>query len=298
MTQARVVMSTGDHCVISDAQGQLHRCQLRGRRQTRPVCGDYVDWQLQGDEGLIERVEPRANVIERGDFRGRPRPLAANIDRLVLVIAAEPAPDRLLIDRYLVLAHVIERPLLLWVNKIDDPDAPLPTALRELIDDYAAIGVPALLGSAQTGAGLAALEAQIAGETVILVGQSGVGKSSLTQRILPALDLRIGAISATSGQGRHTTSETTLFERPEGGALIDSPGVRTLRLEHLSAADITHAFPEIQTKLGQCRFRNCQHRQEPDCAVLEARSKGQIREARWQNWQRLLDEAQLAVKKS
>lgn len=290
-SNARVVMSTGNHCLVIDEAGELHRCQLRSRRNQRPVCGDFVRWANLDEGGVIDEILPRSNVIERGDFRGQPRPLAANIDQLILVIAPEPEPDSLLIDRYLVLAAAAGIPLTLWLNKTDLLTAENTSALEALINGYRQLGVDVARGSAIDPDSTAALRAFTQGKTVILAGQSGVGKSSLTQALIPELALRIGAISSASGQGRHTTTETTLFTRSDDGALIDSPGVRTLRLDHLHPGDIDAGFPEVAAVAGNCRFRDCQHQHEPNCAVLAALEAGDIAAQRLENWRRLRTEA-------
>ncbi|MEX0430313.1 ribosome small subunit-dependent GTPase A [Spiribacter insolitus] len=289
-----VIMSTADHCLVDDMAGGLHRCQLRGRRAGRPVCGDRVRWTPGTPEGVIDGIEPRHNLVERGDFRGRPRPLVANIDRLVIVVAPEPAPDSLLVDRYLVLGQTLGLAMLLWCNKADLELGPSAPTLAALQARCRRLGIPVLEGSTTTGAGLAGLRNQTGGETIVLVGQSGVGKSSITQALIPALSLRIGEISATSGQGRHTTSETTLFRREDGGALIDSPGVRTLRLDHLGSEAVDRAYPEILEAARECRFRDCQHSREPDCGVRQGLAAGAIEAQRFENWRRLRRETKIA----
>ncbi len=291
LRKGRVVMSTGDHCLVADAADTIHRCQLRSKRNQRPVCGDWVAWQANDSGHVIEHLEPRQNVIERGDFRGHPRPLAANIDLLLLVIAPEPVPDSLLIDRYLVLAEAARIPLAIWLNKTDLMPEGNGTEIEELMARYRQLGTSMYRGSAKDPASVAQVQALTQAKTVILVGQSGVGKSSLTQALIPALELRIGAISEASGQGRHTTTETTLFTRPDGGALIDSPGVRTLRLDHLSPRQVTAGFPEIAALAAECRFRDCRHQSEPGCKVTEAIAHGRLEGTRVENWRRLVDEA-------
>ena len=280
-------MSTGDHCVVETPSGDFQRCQLRGRRGMRPVCGDWVAWEWLEGTAVITGIHPRSNVIERGDFRGQPRPLAANIDAIFLVVAPAPAPDALLADRYRVLAGAIDVPLGLWVNKTDLAGTESAPALAALIRQCRRRGECVATGSAVTGAGLEALEAALAGKTVILVGQSGVGKSSLTQRLIPSLALRTGAISEASGQGRHTTTETRLFARADGLAIMDSPGVRTLRLDHLSPADVDRAFPEIVEAARHCRFRNCAHEHEPNCGVRDALADGALSDAQLANYRSL-----------
>lgn len=285
-----VIMSTADHCLVDDLGGGLHRCHLRGRRATRPVCGDRVRWTPGTPEGLVDGIEPRRNLIERGDFRGRPRGLAANIDRLVIVVAPRPVPDSLLVDRYLVLGRALDIPVLLWCNKSDLKASSTHPVLTMLQNRCERLGVTVLSGSAASGEGLMPLRDATRGEALILVGQSGVGKSSITQALIPALSLRIGEISATSGQGRHTTTETTLFHRADGGALIDSPGVRTLRLDHLGSEAVDQAYPEIVAAASACRFRDCRHAEEPDCGVRLGLANTTIETERFENWRRLRQE--------
>lgn len=291
LCSGRVVMSTGDHCLVADSDNGIHRCQLRSKRNQRPVCGDWVDWLADDTGNVIEAIKPRRNVIERGDFRGHPRPLAANIDLLILVIAPEPAPDSLLIDRYLVLARTADIPLIIWLNKTDLLTAGNEAQIDTLIERYELLGVEIHRGSAMDADAMDRARALTQSKTVILVGQSGVGKSSLTQALIPSLDIRTGDISAASGQGRHTTTETTLFTREDNGALIDSPGVRTLRLDHLTPHEITAGFTDIAAVAGDCRFRDCRHDAEPGCAVTAALKDGELTAARIANWRRLITEA-------
>ncbi len=291
LCNGRVVMSTGDHCLVTDDTNTIHRCQLRSKRNQRPVCGDWVDWRSEDTGNVIEAIKPRHNVIERGDFRGHPRPLAANIDLLILVIAPEPAPDSLLIDRYLVLAEAAKIPLIIWLNKTDLLTPGNQAEIAQLTARYRSLGVEIHQGSAKDPTSMDRARALTHSKTVILVGQSGVGKSSLTKALIPALDIRIGDISAVSGQGRHTTTETTLFTREDDGALIDSPGVRTLRLDHLSPRQITYGFTEIAAVAARCRFRDCRHATEPGCAVAEALSNGELAVERIENWRRLTEES-------
>ncbi|PWG64269.1 ribosome small subunit-dependent GTPase A [Sediminicurvatus halobius] len=285
-----VVASFGSDCIVEAADGRLLRCHLRrrGGRSARPVCGDRVVWRESGGEGVVERIEPRVSVIERGDFRGRPRPLAANVTRLVVVLADPPGLDTRLLDRYLVLTHSLSLAALIFLNKADQLDTAGRARVTAALAPYEALGERILTGSAATGAGLAELRQALAEETVILVGQSGVGKSSLARALVPDLDVRTGTLSETSGQGRHTTSTTTLHPLPGGGCLIDSPGVRTLRLEHFPPEAITRGFPEITERAGQCRFRDCRHDREPGCAVRAALARGEIHPERLASWRSLL----------
>ncbi|AGY92173.1 hypothetical protein SPICUR_06005 [Spiribacter curvatus] len=287
---ARVVMGSGDHCLVADPDGSLHRCRPRRRRDPRPVCGDRVEWSADSPDGWIDVIQPRRNLIERGDFRGRPRGLAANIDRIVLVVAPEPVPDALLVDRYIVLSEALDIPLMLWCHKQDLASSAQSMPMRAIQRRFEAMGIPMMTGSTHDPEALNRLRTATRGETLILVGQSGVGKSSITQALVPTASLRIGQISASSGQGRHTTSETTLFDRPDGGALIDSPGVRTLRLDHLQPGAVDAAYPVIAEATRRCRFNDCRHGSEPDCGIRAGLAAGHIDPEALQRWQRLRQE--------
>ncbi len=292
MHAGRVAVAYGREVVVEEEHGALLRCLMRGRRGPRPVCGDRVEYRRTEGNGIIERVLPRETVIERGDFRGRPRALAANVDLMGVVLAEPPGVDTLLLDRYLVLARHAGLAVALVVNKCDR----LPPEARERIAAALSYrgelhGAPLHWVSARENSGLDALAAELAGRTAILVGGSGVGKSSLINALIPDLALRIGALSEVSGQGRHTTTATTLFRLAGGGALIDSPGVRTLRLDHLPPASVLAGFPEIARYMPECRFNDCRHDREPGCAVRAAAARGAIAADRLRHFHTLLAEA-------
>lgn len=249
-------------------------------------------WQPTGaDEGVIEAIEPRDTLIRRGDFRGRPRPLAANVDLMILVLAEPPGIDAMLVDRYLILARDIGLDIALWLNKSDALPNPRLEAILAQLERYQALVTAIGAGSSRTAGGTAELAAWMAGRTAILVGQSGVGKSSLANALLPDIALRTGALSRASGQGQHTTSTTAGYPLPGGGTLIDSPGVRTLRLDHLSADAVRAGFPDIDALTGQCRFRDCRHRKDAGCAVTAAVSEGRLHPDRIASFHRLMAEA-------
>lgn len=279
-TQAgRVVISYGKEAVV-EAQGELWRCNLR-RTVGRPVCGDYVRWRRTSEsDGVIEQIKPRRNVLARPDYRAKLRPLAANIDLIVVVIASEPGFTRELIDRYLVLAASLEIDAGLWLGKSDLLTDDERQRLQGQLADYVALGYPVVIGSNQTGEGVGTFKELLSNGTSVLVGQSGVGKSSLVKTLLPDREIRIGELSHASGLGRHTTTETTLYHLPDGGELIDSPGIRTLRLGHLTPQQIADGFREFRPFIEQCRFGNCQHINEPGCAVEQASREGHIAPAR------------------
>ena len=290
MRNGRVLVSHGATAVVQeDNEAQLIRCLAR-RRTGRAVCGDLVRFSLpQPSEGVIEEILPRRNTLSRTNYRGQARPLAANIDSLMIVLAPEPTPDAELIDRYLVLAHSLALDPVLLLNKIDLLDD-AAAAAAALLGDWQNLGIPVHPLSAQDGAGLAALQQRLRGQTAILLGQSGVGKSSLINALIPDLPARTQALSETSGQGRHTTTETTLYPLATGGALMDSPGIRILRLAHLTPDDLEAGFSEFEPFVPECRFRNCRHLDETGCAVAAAVESGQISPRRLASYRALLRE--------
>lgn len=284
----RVVVSYSQDCIVEDASGQLHRCLSR-RRIGKPYCGDNVRFVEEAGSLVISEILPRRNLLARPNYRNQLRPFAANVDLLMIVVAVQPPFDRHLIDRYLVLAEHLEIEPLIWVNKIDLA-GDQRDALASQLAIYERLGYSVLFGSATSGEGMAALEGRFKNRTGVLVGQSGVGKSSLIQHLIPDLELRIGSLSAASGLGRHTTTETTLYHLPGGGDLIDSPGIRMLRLGHLSSEQIEHGFIELRPFQDACRFANCRHDREPDCVVRAALDRGEIDPERLASYHALLAE--------
>nr|WP_282571311.1 ribosome small subunit-dependent GTPase A [Methylonatrum kenyense] len=285
----RVLVGYGPTSVVHEADDRLYRCVSR-RRTGRAICGDHVRFSLpQPNEGVIEEILPRRNTLSRTNYRGQVRPLAANIDCMMVVLAPEPAPDPELVDRYLVLAHDLSVKPVLLLNKVDlvaDGGA----AETRLLGEWQQLGVETRQLSAKTGRGLDSLARTMAGGTAILLGQSGVGKSSLINALIPDLPARTQALSRTSGQGRHTTTETTLYPLESGGALMDSPGIRILRLAHLDPPALAAGFSEIGALAEHCHYRDCRHEDEPDCAVLAAADQGGISARRLASYQALLRE--------
>ena len=254
------------------------------------ACGDRVVWQrVDGDCGVVVAVQPRSTLLARPDMGGRERPLAANVDRIFVVTAAYPEPSEYLIDRYLVTAELTGITPVIVLNKTDLPDPPALQALRDRLAVYERIGYQVLYTSVTAEHGLDALRSTLAQYTSILVGQSGVGKSSLVKSLLPAQDVRIGDLS--DGQlGRHTTTTAVLYHLPSGGDLIDSPGVRDFAVWHIDPARIVHGFREFAPFLGQCKFSDCRHRQEPECALRDALAAGHIDHRRLESYLQIMDE--------
>ncbi len=253
-------------------------------RTLRPVCGDRVLAQPQPGERdwIINEIFPRQSELARTDGRGRREVLAANMSLLVVVTAPQPRPDWFMVDRFLGAAHLLGIEPLLVVNKSDQPG--LDAAA---LASYAALDYEILHTNALSGAGISELAARLASATAILVGQSGVGKSSLTNALVPDADMATRALNSAGDEGRHTTVAAHRLKLPGGGALIDSPGVRDYAPHIESLADVQHAFPEIAASAVECRFADCAHRVEPDCAVRAAVATHAINERRYESFRRL-----------
>ena len=285
----RVVASHGRDASIEDDSGRRIHCRLQGRRLA-VVCGDRVHWSLastEGGTGVIVEVLPRTRVLARIDARGVAEPVAANLTQLVAVVAPVPTPDFGLCDRYLAAAEWSGLAACVVANKSDLPD---PTgALGPPLADYVAHRLHR--PQCQQAAGgwhCRALAARLAGATSVLVGQSGVGKSSLTNRLAPGVEATVAEITRASESGRHTTTTSSLYALPTGGDLIDSPGVRDFSPPLPPAREIAGGYREIAGVAAGCRFRDCLHRSEPGCAVAVACKEGLISTRRFESYQRLL----------
>jgi ribosome biogenesis GTPase / thiamine phosphate phosphatase len=283
--EARVVATFGRHMTVRDAAGRRLRARPFGRSLT-VVCGDEVRCRAdpRHDELHVIEVLPRVSALYRANARGRAEPVVANLSRLLVVLAPLPVPDLFVVDRYLAAAASAHIEATLVLNKeelgVDD-------ALAAELAAYAAAGYAALRCSAHGGAGTEALlRALPAGAMAALVGQSGVGKSSLIARLLPGERLAIGEL-VREEEGRHTTTAARLFDLPEGRALIDSPGVRDFApaLESLEPRSL--GFVEVERLAAECRFLDCRHMREPGCAVRAAAEAGSFHPRRYESYRRL-----------
>ena len=273
--------------ILEDGEGGLNRCTAR-QNLGRLTCGDQVIWQASGmREGVVVAVSERRSLLTRSDYRGQPRPVAANLDAVAVVLAPSPEPSEYLIDRYLVAIAAIGVQGLLVLNKVDLLDAPALAALCDRLAPYRQIGYPVLLASSRTEHGLDTLQNWLQGRTSLLAGQSGVGKSSLFKALLPDREIRSQAVSAATGHGAHTTSASTLYHLPDGGDLIDSPGVRSFELGEIGFNDLERGFPELAAYLGRCRFSDCRHDVEPDCALRDAVAQGAVHARRLESYRQL-----------
>ena len=283
-----VIAHFGVQVDVEDGDGQICRCHLRANLPTL-VTGDRVVWRAgnQG-QGVIVAQLPRSSELCRPDSRGQLKPVAANVDQIVIVFAPLPQPHANLIDRYLIAAeHAGIRPLLL-LNKADLLDEDNAAFIDSLLTTYRQLDYPLLEVSAHEGAGMDQLRAALDDRISVFVGQSGVGKSSLVNSLLPGVDLKVGALSELTGKGTHTTTTARLFHFPEGGDLIDSPGIREFGLGHVSRDDVEAGFIEFRELLGRCRFRDCRHDRKPGCALLQALEEGRIQPQRLASYRHII----------
>ncbi len=255
-------------------KGQLFRCFQRSNLEPL-VTGDEVIWQAGEPMGVVIAGLPRRSILKRPNKNNELKPVAANIDLIIIVIASQPEPHFNLIDRYLVAAELTGIKPLLLLNKADLLNASNSSGLLDMLSLYKSIGYDTLLVSSKSSEGLTDLIKLLADRTSVFVGQSGVGKSALVNALLPGIDTLEGALSEAESKGRHTTTSARLFHFSEGGNLIDSPGIREFGLWHIDPGQLLEAFVEFRPFLGMCRFRDCQHEGEPDCKLLAA-AKEQI----------------------
>ncbi|MEW7976786.1 MAG: small ribosomal subunit biogenesis GTPase RsgA [Candidatus Sedimenticola endophacoides] len=279
-----VITRHGQNLAVEEQHGGLIHCLFR-QNIGHVVCGDRVVWQpTTPGEGVVTAIMERTTALVRPNFSGEEKPLAANISQLVVVLAPEPGPSRYLIDQYLVAAENIGVGAVLALNKRDLLDPQAQRRFLSAFGDYAHIGYPLVQISAREAAGLTPLHQLLHDHTSLLVGQSGVGKSSLINALLPDLNLQVGRLSRASRLGRHTTSATSLYHLPGGGRLIDSPGVRSFCFSRITRAQLEAGFREFTPYLGHCRFSDCAHDREPGCALRAALDTGAIHHQRLHNF--------------
>lgn len=273
-------------------KGQVYRCHIRANLEGL-VTGDIVIWRQADPYGVVVACEERNSELIRPDAYGKLRPVAANIDRIAIVFSAKPTPYSNLIDRYLVAAETQNIQPFLVLNKVDLLDQEDYPEITELLNIYQKVGYDIISVSAKTGAGLNELQLYLSTHTSVFVGQSGVGKSSLINKLQPAANSEVGPLSNSKDKGTHTTTTSRLYHLDGGGVLIDSPGIREFSLSHLSPDKIIHGYIDFQPYLNQCKFRDCQHLDEPDCALLTAVKDGKVLEVRLENFRRILQSLEL-----
>jgi len=280
-----VLASFGRSVLIEPADGigaSLH-CSLKGRRQ-RAVCGDRITWSRRpAQQASLETIEPRRNLIERIDLRGRAEPVASNLDRLAIVVAPEPQPDWFLVDRYWAGALLKDIEALLVVNKSDlrSDDVQREVAV------YRGLGLACIETAAHSGAGIDALAAMMRDQATLLVGQSGVGKSSIVNALVPEAAAQTAELTRDA-EGRHTTTTARRYRIACGTAIVDAPGVRDFAPPASLVRAAERGFLEIHAASVQCRFNDCRHFDEPGCAVRAALPGGGITARRYESYRRLL----------
>lgn len=281
---ARVVAAHGRRLAIVTEDGHTHAAQVFGRG-LQVVCGDRVVCRHdeRHDAWHVLEVLPRRSALHRSNVRGRSEPVAANLDLLLVVLAPLPSPDPFVIDRYLAAAASAPADSLLVLNK---SDLASPAELAPELATWRSAGIDWITCSTRSSEGLDVLRKRLHGHVALMVGQSGVGKSSLLRALLPHSDARIGELMR-SNEGRHTTSETTLHTLGSGGELLDSPGVRDFApaLERLEPRAL--GFLEFAPLVGGCRFADCRHYDEPGCAVRAAVADGRCSARRYESYRRL-----------
>ena len=282
MMEGRVIAAHGRQYVVELADGTILPCFPRGKK-SEIACGDCVSiQQTAADQGVIEAILPRSSLLYRS-YEIKQKLIAANVGQVVIVVATEPAFSDELITRALLAVESEEIEPLIVLNKCDLSDK--LEAARERLAIFAKLGYRILELSAREHAD--DLRPELQGYTSVLVGQSGMGKSTLVNALVPEANAATREISSALDSGKHTTTHATLYHLDAESDLIDSPGLQEFGLGHLDRQEIEHAFPEFRPYVGQCRFRDCRHDQEPDCALIAAVDAGDIDKRRFAIYHRI-----------
>lgn len=286
-----VVSRFGKSADVEDNAGIIYRCSIR-RTLPSLVTGDKVLWRESlepNTNGIIEAVHPRHSELVRPDFYDGVKPVAANVDQIVIISAVLPELSFNIIDRYLVACEAMKIKPIIVLNKIDLLDEQKKQEIEQQFLIYTKIGYQVLFVSCQSQQGIEPLQKVLDGKISILVGQSGVGKSSIINLLLPHNQATLtGEVSEISGLGQHTTTSTRLYHLPNGGDIIDSPGIREFGLWHLEPEQVIAGFVEFDDYLGGCQFRDCNHLDTPGCLLQKAVAQGAIAPSRLDNYHRIL----------
>ncbi len=277
----KVITRYGQRQLVETNNGEIFQCLSR-QNIGFSVAGDEVLFQkTKQGEAIVTAIYPRRNELQRKD-----KLIAANVDQLWLVVALEPHYEFDLIDRYLIMAENLKLPIGIVINKIEL--SMNEKQLNEDFEHYINLGYEIHSLSVKSGINVDTFKEKLVNKSHIFLGQSGVGKSSLINSLIPDLELRVNEISIKSKLGKHTTTNTTLYHIPSGGDLIDSPGVREFQLDNLSEEQIVRGFREFKALSDKCRFRNCRHINEPDCAIKVALENGDISNNRYESYLNIL----------
>jgi len=290
---ARIIASHGRHYVARDNSGALWHCIARGKKHEVAVndCVILTDLGNSGDvtqpQAVIEKIEPRQNLFRRSD-QFKDKAIAANVTQVWFVVATEPSFDPELLSRCQVACAAEAIQFTILLNKADL--AALLARAEALVAPFEAIGIPVIHTSTLSGQGIDQLRHQIIGQSTVLTGQSGMGKSSLINELVPDAKATIGEISHYLDTGRHTTTTVQAYQQGPATTIIDVPGLQVFGLSHLTDEQILLAFPEFRPHLGDCRFRDCRHDQDPGCALRAAVENGSATDVRLQLLRRLLQD--------
>lgn len=295
---ARVISHHGRQLFAESENLEKIKCKIR-QNLGDIACGDYVLVQRTQDtaqshtrdsHNVVVAIKERTNLLLKTGFAGATKPVAANIGQLVIVTAIKPKPNPYLIDRYLTAAENLPAKALIVINKIDLIDSATKQIVEDLTELYQNIGYRVISTSIKQNIGLDELSEALSNTTSILVGLSGVGKSSIVKAILPKEEIKIGETSEASGEGKHTTTVSALYHLKDNGIIIDSPGVRDFTPLNKSQNEITNGFIDVRQLNGTCKFSNCSHQNEPGCAMKQAVADGELNEQRFNNYLRLIQE--------
>jgi len=291
---ARVISHHGRQLFAETEKHEKIKCKIR-QNLGDIACGDYVVVQqapaITGEaQNVVIAIKERTNLLVKSGFAGATKPVAANIGQLVIVTAIKPKPNPYLIDRYLAAAENLPAESLIVINKVDLLDHETKKIVDDLTELYQSIGYRVITSSMKQDLALEELEDALSNTTSILVGLSGVGKSSIVKAILPKETIRIGETSESTGEGKHTTTVSALYHLKGNGIIIDSPGVRDFTPINNSIEEITHGFIDVRKFNGACKFTNCSHTNEPDCAMKQAVDEGNLNKQRFNNYLRLVEE--------
>lgn len=298
LIKGQVLRSTGSWYDVRDSRdGHVWQCRLKGKfkalglKVTNPIAvGDYVNFGIENETenfGIIHEIVPRENYVIRRSVHktAHAHLIAANVDQAILIATLVfPRTSLGFIDRFLVAIESFRIPGVLVFNKQDLLDEEMKAYQANLMEQYEALGYQCLSTTAVEKLGLEAFQALLKGKVSLLSGHSGVGKSTLVNAIAPDLDIKTQEVSTFANKGVHTTTFAEMFELEPGTFIIDSPGIKELGLADMEKEEISHYFPEMRDLLNQCRFNNCQHINEPGCAVKDAVSEGQIAFTRYESY--------------
>lgn len=296
-----VVKSTGSWYSVKLPAKEYIQCRIKGKfrlegiKHTNPIAvGDIVEIEMEEgqDTGMITAIRERKNYIIRkaSNLSKQTHILASNLDQAIIVVSlVQPATSLGFIDRFLATAEAYHVPAVIVFNKSDLYGGPLKAILDDTVSIYESIGYPCVVCSAQKKDHLEELKVLLKDKTSLVTGHSGVGKSTLLNAVEPSLGLKTGEVSSYSNKGKHTTTFAEMFELSFGGSIIDTPGIKELGVVDFDDRLVSHYFKEMRSLIGQCKFNNCRHMNEPGCAVIKAVQDGTIREERYQSYLSILN---------